>query len=927
MKTVNLRDNYNEGKKFDIKKFNMKEGCYNFKWGFDRLFMFLFVFIFLLLIFLPITSATLTVGNSSHSIEKKYGLEQNIIGWINVSVANEDINSVFRDSEGRIISLINLLRLNPNALYSCNPLNCQKDYSVGSELTESINGVNFKKVLGMQFTGDIIAINSIDFDFGATEMLSASCTNQLEIDFFNDGIIDFSNNLSDSSICQGTKTYGCYNPGTPSEEVIIETNPLCQKINLTKAPGFRFGVWVKKVTAGNKNLSLSLYDSSGYEIPGANCLLPMSLVSEGEVFCDVSYSVSSTKESYLCLKVKNGNTGEYRTKGYETDSGCGFNGYPPGDERTAYHLSVEAKKYAQIGLINFRNNFYENVDAALATEQYIQEKYGGMDCGTAGCVVPIAFIVNQTETTPAKNISVKNVEIEYRRNSGLIPSNKIYSLSEKNATINFGFTKLEIGNSGFKAKNATSKNYTYELTFGGKKIFTEKISSQKGPFIKGLSPLSTAYAFPTTFQVSVDVPGNVSRYDWNFGDNETATTTANKATHVYDGEGTYNLSVSIKDFSNITSSRTFQITVTSPKTLINTTIAKMKTNVANIKKQIDSYELFYRASLNSIINTNNLSMEIKILEDRYKNFTGTDYTPLVYDMLNIKIPESVARTTTANSLLYFPKEQSINVGVLESIEKKEYRESDSAYRDAIFAWNAENMNSRLTFEEISAQYPGISQPILRVFKFTVSEKTALNYNSYFIVKDMTDLKFERDYGETSVGGYNYIEITGGTKEIIFSTTEDVDFETVPAFISPDLSRLSIIDSGEIPLEEIPDFKLGIFALVIILLLVIAVVVYIILQIWYKRKYEDHLFKNKNDLLNLFHYIESQRKKGIHESEINNKLKNSGWNGEQIRYAMRKHSGLGTGMLEIPIEKLFKNMDEKNHGNQPGHGHIPGRKPY
>jgi len=97
----------------------------------------------------------------------------------------------------------------------------------------------------------------------------------------------------------------------------------------------------------------------------------------------------------------------------------------------------------------------------------------------------------------------------------------------------------------------------------------------------------------------------------------------------------------------------------------------------------------------------------------------------------------------------------------------------------------------------------------------------------------------------------------------------------------------------------------------LILLFAGIIAYIILQKWYKRRYEDYLFKNKNDLYNLLHYIEAQRKKGVHESEIHYKLKNSGWNSEQIKYATRKHSGLRTGMLEIPIEKVFKKIDEKD----------------
>jgi hypothetical protein len=73
------------------------------------------------------------------------------------------------------------------------------------------------------------------------------------------------------------------------------------------------------------------------------------------------------------------------------------------------------------------------------------------------------------------------------------------------------------------------------------------------------------------------------------------------------------------------------------------------------------------------------------------------------------------------------------------------------------------------------------------------------------------------------------------------------------------------------------------------------VIYIVLQRWYRKRYEDYLFKNKNDLYNLFNFIEMQRRKGASESDIHGKLKKAGWSSEQIKYSMRKHAGKRTGM--------------------------------
>ena len=89
--------------------------------------------------------------------------------------------------------------------------------------------------------------------------------------------------------------------------------------------------------------------------------------------------------------------------------------------------------------------------------------------------------------------------------------------------------------------------------------------------------------------------------------------------------------------------------------------------------------------------------------------------------------------------------------------------------------------------------------------------------------------------------------------------------------------------------------------------------YLVLQEWYKKKYESYLFKNQNDLYNIISYIEISKKRGMENKQIANGLKKSGWNSEQITYVMKKYAGERTGMFEIPLNKLiniFKSDNKK-----------------
>ena len=90
------------------------------------------------------------------------------------------------------------------------------------------------------------------------------------------------------------------------------------------------------------------------------------------------------------------------------------------------------------------------------------------------------------------------------------------------------------------------------------------------------------------------------------------------------------------------------------------------------------------------------------------------------------------------------------------------------------------------------------------------------------------------------------------------------------------------------------------------------IVYLILQEWYKNKYENYLFKNRNNLYNLITYIENTKNKGLKSKEIMEKLKKAGWNSEQRTYAIKKHSGKRTGMFEISPKKILDKFGRKNN---------------
>ena len=93
---------------------------------------------------------------------------------------------------------------------------------------------------------------------------------------------------------------------------------------------------------------------------------------------------------------------------------------------------------------------------------------------------------------------------------------------------------------------------------------------------------------------------------------------------------------------------------------------------------------------------------------------------------------------------------------------------------------------------------------------------------------------------------------------------------------------------------------------LILLLVFALIVYTLLQMWYKARYETFLFKDRRYLFNLVMFINNARAKGMEDKQIMNEIKGKKyWSGEQVTYALKKSRGERTGMFEIiPVERIF-----------------------
>ncbi len=322
------------------------------------------------------------------------------------------------------------------------------------------------------------------------------------------------------------------------------------------------------------------------------------------------------------------------------------------------------------------------------------------------------------------------------------------------------------------------------------------------------------------------------------------------------------------------------------------------------KNKTLSYPIFYRESIENAIDVVGIQQQINSIRNSYNlSNSSAEYQRIINLSNSLNIPTSISTTETADAIPFFPKRVDIAPEIVAEVTGEPYNSSRvDDYKEAILAWYQQNVESFIYFEEISVADNYGTNPLINVFRINIDEKTDTGENLHFVIRKLENIRFDRSYGETEHGNYVHINTVPGTI-ITFSTTEEVDFVDLPLFVSPDLTALSLA-SPPSPPEK--DSRWWLYIIILLVILAIGAVGYILINKWYKNKYEMHLFKTKNNLFNILSYINNSKKNGMLDPEVRNRLRKSGWTGEQIDYAVKKYYGEKIFMTGSSGRKMTKN---------------------
>ncbi|MEK6871466.1 MAG: PKD domain-containing protein [Nanoarchaeota archaeon] len=878
-------------------------------------FVFLISIFFCLLLSFPAVSASITLGNATHLLEKNYAPGSFLKGWINISLDKELTTSVISAFASNITIQSLLNKSNIDCRFStqcwCYPIDCSARFiPFGNGMSSQLYSLNVlqTKIVGVKLVGNVSEI--LDFKFNVNTNAGPSCIYPLVIDLLGDNSFEWKANQVINMSCYIARPYGCFNVSASSDSVTIDTTTLCQQINLPSAKGYEIGAFVNGT--GSATLQLSL------EIGSAQKSCNVVVNSNGEKSCTVIFDeVIPAGSGTVCVSSLQPTT-NYRIN-FEDVAPCGFISGTQFNHDFA--LFAKPLMYGPVNSVNFNQQFFgDQLNLSTVIMNYISEKYNGA-CSPE-CIIPFSFNsgVNQ-------DITVSSVQLRYK-SDGLerTPVTNFYALNITNALLSSSFIQLSLDKASLAIPHGSgTKNYI--LRIGDRQLF-ENLTVKGGPTVGDIFPTSAGLLVPTDFTILMGNATNLTGYIfvWNFGDGSPIrVTTTNKISYTYTKTGTYSFIVNVSGSSGETT-KNVNVVVGTPYTQINTTLYNYKNYLKKIEDSIGVLPVWVQEKTAKQLAIETMRESVMRLEARYKETLQSEedkLAALMNELVALNVPRTFIASMSIQPIDFIQSNEIVDALVLSEFGAGTAGDED--YAPAINAWLDENIRIMIDADSYSFVYP--SEEKVLFSRVQLSIEPTENIDELYLILDgePRGIFFREDYGERELEhgyGIRFNELTTGTKRTVeFIYPGVIDISRLPFYFSPAFSELAFgiepgvcnsnamceADRGENSKNCRADCKSWTSTIILFsILFFIAFVVYILLQEWYKRYYEAYLFKDKNQLFNVIAFMNNAENQKMSKDEIFRKLKPYRWNGEQLHYAWNKLKGTRTGMWEIPLFKIFEN---------------------
>ncbi len=881
-------------------------------------------------------SAAIIKESESFTLKKDvYGPRQVIEGSLKIGLANESAGGIISLGEGNNISLLSFLneaskikKIN----FSCIPSNCERVHEAtgGSYSKRDLSNSTF--VIGPIITGRDIELkeNVLGFALSADGSIKSCGISPVSVDILDDGSIDWQYLEPSEELCGGSPIVGsCYDIDADKKSFDITTAGYCEKINLPVSAKFKLYTMIKK-NQGNGNLVMFLYDRK----TGVSSQCDLSEPDTSafvEQNCMVDFLVPDSGDSqdyYVCIK-DDVSDNAYSIQGETAFPFCGYAGLPSGNNATVdFALFVSPTAIASFNMSKVINatEFGKTHDMTLSSylQDYISKKYDG-DC-LRSCAVPI-------RVTTAIDLAAKDFFLSYCFQGGICQTtNNFFDIVKKPSIINMETAELPLIAANFSFAEYGEHNATLQIgqeIIGSKKIIIEKV-----PVIKNLLYINPQAAVATFFLIDAYSPKNnsLAKYELEFGDGSSESSPNDTISHIYTEMGAFNVKATVTDSEGLSSSKTFQVSIGSPRDILNRTIASKKSYLQAVNAQIAAAPSWYGGILEKEVDISGAEASIKDYENQFKAATSdTEYVDIMAKVKSLAVPSALYDLEVSRDYALSTDVNDISPEYVEKIGGGLYSKEDTEpMRDAIWNWQGENLAMVANSRIIGAMMDdGSKRDILTLIDFSIIPKVQNLSEVFFIIAlPPSKLKFSTDYGQKELEnavGFDFKEFNG--MEISFAVYGEAGLENLVAFAAPYLTELpaaikEICNSnrecepslGENWKNCRHDCKpIGWAIFFSILALIFIGIIYIVLQRWYKTKYESYLFKNRMDLVNITVFTKKSLDTGMNEMEVREKLKNAGWTGEQIDYCFESLKGKRIGLPSIKFK--FPKLKKKKEASE------------
>lgn len=836
------------------------------------------------------------VSVRNNSVVAQYAPNGKITGSINLSFADISPDAYLKTSFGGNISLMDLIKRQSNFSYSCSTFDCSPSYLTtgsGNDLKQFSLTEGQSRAVGFVIEGDSPVVQQGSFSLRVISTAGESNVPQLGIDLLDDNSPEWSSYIASGNF--GSKYSGCYtttshqSQGNPTS--FIGSTRYCEKIPFFTSPQVSIGAYL--TGSGDSAMEMSIQDVNQPSSSGA-CTNMTSATGTTEVSCvptkqdGTDYPIKENGDFYVCIEQIAGFPNSYKIN-RENSAPCGFIGtYSPATGYTAdYDLFGKSGKFATLQSFTFDDSiaaaagYSKNLESEISS--YLYSRYGD-DC-SGECVVPISFDAQKNQDIDLDNFHLFVDDFTY----GTTELSLLYDIKEVDALINStGYGSLSLNAANFSVPDSFGE-HNFELTLidGNKSyvLLSKDINVERIPQTDSVFPRTTAGALPTEFTANVNRFGSNSsiiQYRWDFGDGSPIQSTTTKTiSHSYNQLGIFNLQITIFNSQGLSSSAEFEISVVSPQDAVIKILGENQINLAVIESKLGNYPDFAQTAIRQTLNLDFIDgklQDLKLLSDNAA--TDEQYLNIMRELIQINLPEDIEETASAVSAPLFLTQSRINLELLKNIGGGDYDpKRSSEYIDAIVLWGLNNAHATIDYSEISGAYGDSWTPFISTVKINMQGLAA--GSAYLVIPALENIQFDKIYSQS--GDYYYIPLSSLPETVQFATSESLSPVNLPVFISPSLNELSLPDGKG------SNTKIIIVAIVIASAIILGLTVYVIVGKWYQRKYEAHLFKDRNDLYNMINYVHRLKSRGVKEGDIGKNLRKAKWNPEQIAYVIKRYA--------------------------------------